>query len=214
MEYTNEAIKKRKEKKQKIKNKIKIIAYIILIPMLIYNITLIFQAIIKPNETPSFLGIKMYVIISGSMQPELDIGDIVVVKNVEKNELKEGDIISFRKGQTVVTHRITEVLEQGNEIQFKTKGDNNNVEDLDKVKEKDVEGKVVQKISYLGNIVLLLSDKTWIITIVLFYYVYLVHDQSIQKRKILRRMKREEHEKKKRGEWIWGIINIKLKLII
>ena len=200
MRYTSEAIKKRKEKRSRIKNLVVSIIYILLIPMLIYNVSLITQAIIKPDETPNFLGIKMYVIVSGSMKPELEIGDIIIVKNTKAEELQEEDIISFRRGQTVVTHRITEILELEGEKQFRTKGDSNNVEDAEYVREKEIEGKVIKKIPTIGKIILLLNDKIIIIVIVIFYYIYLLHDQSLQKRKTIRKMKREEHETKKNRE--------------
>jgi len=200
MKYTNEAISKRKKRKNRIKKTIIIIIYTLLLPMLVYNTSLIIQAIAKPNQTPSFFGIKMYVIISGSMKPELQIGDVVIVKETEIADLQKGDIISFRKGQNVVTHRITEVTTDENETKFKTKGDNNNIEDIEIITKKNIEGKVISKISSIGNIVLVLKDKTVIIAIILFYYIFLLRDQSVQKRKAIRRMKREEYETKKHEE--------------
>ena len=200
MKLTEAAVWNRKKSSNKIRQRVNIMFYIILIPLLVYNFALIIQAVIKPDETPAFLGYKMYVIISGSMQPELDIGDIVVVKKVDPNNLKKDDIISFRKGQTIITHRIEEVKNTEEKIQFLTKGDNNNTSDKDLVSEKEVEGIVVNKIQKLGKILLKLRDKTLIIFIILIYYVFLMYDQSIQKRKNIRRIKREEYEEKKRKE--------------
>ena len=91
MIYTIEEIEENQRKQKKRSKKIRIIVYIILIPILICNIILIIQSAIQPKETPELVGIKSYVIISGSMQPELNIGDIVIVKKVE--DLQEGDII-------------------------------------------------------------------------------------------------------------------------
>lgn len=88
MLYTNEAIKKRNKTNRQVKNAINVILYIILSPILIYNITLIMKAIINSNETPTFFGIKTYVIISGSMEPTLNIGDIIIVKKAKEDELK------------------------------------------------------------------------------------------------------------------------------
>lgn len=202
MLYTDEAIKKRKRKTAKIKKSIVTIIYIILIPVLVYNITLIAQSIINPNRTPSFFGIKAYVIISGSMKPELDIGDIVIVKNTDAKELKEGDIISYRKGQSVVTHRISQIVMETKEKKYRTKGDNNNVEDTDSVEFEQIEGKVIRKIPTIGNIVIMLKDKTVILIMVILYYIYLVCSQSRQRRKNLRSMKREQYEKKQRDKQI------------
>lgn len=200
MLYTDEAIKRRKRKMSKIKKVLIAVVYITLLPLFVYNISLIAQAIINPNKTPSFLGIKTYVIISGSMMPELEIGDIVVVKEVQEKELQKGDIISFRQGHNVVTHRISEIIVTDNKVQYKTKGDNNNIEDIEAISKDEIEGKVINKIPAIGNIVLLLKNKTLIIVIVIFYYIYLLNDQSTQKIKNIRKIKREEYEAKKSKE--------------
>ena len=197
MQYTAEAIKKRNNRKKKIKNIINTTICILLVPLLLNNVLLIMQSIINPDKTPSFFGMKMYVIISGSMKPELEIGDIVIVKETNNYDLQEGDIISFRQGQSIVTHRISEVLITDNKIRYKTKGDNNNIEDTQMISEKEIEGKVIDKIPSLGKIALALKDKTLIIVIIMFYYIYLVKDQSIQKRKNMRKIKRNEYELKK-----------------
>ena len=64
MLYTEEAIRKRQRRQKKLRDLSSIIIYIVLVPLLIYNIFLIIQAVVKPGETPSFFGIKTYVIIS------------------------------------------------------------------------------------------------------------------------------------------------------
>lgn len=197
MHYTDEEIKKRRNRKNKIKKVLTVIVYILLIPLLIYNLSLIFQAVLKPNETPSFLGIKTYVIVSGSMQPELDIGDIVVVKDVEENELQKGDIISFREGQNVVTHRIIEIENKDNQEQFKTKGDNNNSVDNNPVKMDAIEGKVITAIPLIGNIALILQGKLTIILIVIIFYAYFVKSEQVKNKKEKRRLKRLEYEKER-----------------
>ena len=197
MQYTNEAIKNRRKRQIKIKKFFTIIVYIILIPLLVYNISLIFQAITNPNKTPSFFGIKTYIIVSGSMQPELDIKDIVVVKEVTEDELKKGDIISFRAGQTVITHRIIDIVNEDGITKYKTKGDANNSEDNNKITINQIEGKVITSVSFLGNIVLMLQDKVIIISIVLIFYAYFVRSDKIKKKKENRRIKRLEYEKGK-----------------
>lgn len=202
MRLTEEAVWSRKKNSNRIKKRLNIMVYIMIIPLLVYNFSLIVQAVLRPNETPAFLGYKMYVIISGSMQPELDIGDIVVVKKINPEDLKKEDVISFRKGQTIITHRIAEVQKTDESLKFVTKGDNNNTDDKDLVTTKEIEGLVVNKIQKLGKIVLMLRDKTLIIVIVLIYYIFLMYDQSIQERKNIRRMKRQEYEEKKRREKI------------
>lgn len=193
MLYTNEAIQKRQLRKKKIKKITRIVACTILIPILVYNISLIIQSIINPNKTPSFFGIKTYVIISGSMKPNYNIGDIVVAKNTNANSLKEGDVISFRQGQIIVTHRIIKV-ENSNKLVFKTKGDNNNSEDSEEVTANLIEGKVVFKIPWIGNIALFFRGKIAIIVLLITYYIIATRANKKDKLKSRRRRKRIEYE--------------------
>lgn len=195
MLYTEQAIEKRRKQEKNIKRILTVIAYIILIPILIYNFSLIIQSIINPNQTPSFFGIKSYVIISGSMEPELNIGDIVIVK--ESKELQEGDIISFREGQSIVTHRISKILVENGEKLYKTKGDNNNTEDSRLISDSLIEGKVIRNIHNIGKIAILLRGKTAIIIIILLLYIYIAYSGEIRKRKERRKAKRLEHERQK-----------------
>lgn len=200
MLYTSDAIKTRKNKENKFKKNINIIIYIFLLPILIYNLSLIIQSVLKPYETPNFLGIKTYVIISGSMQPELKIGDIVVVKKITQEDLKVGDIISFRHGQSVITHRISRIIEEDGERKYITKGDFNNAEDSESVTYNNIEGKVIRSVPQFGKIALMLQDKIVILFLIIVLYIYLVYSGKLKKKKMQRRMKRIDYEKKKYEE--------------
>lgn len=132
------------------------------------------------------------------MQPILNVGDIVIVKEINDEKLiKQGDIISFRNGQNVITHRIYEVIENNNKKEYRTKGDNNNTVDNQLITYNEIEGKVVSNIPYAGNISLLLQDKIIIIFIVIIFYINLVHTNKISLRKEKRNIKRLRHEKEK-----------------
>ncbi len=196
MLYTEEAIIKRKNKIHKRKKVIITIIYIILIPLLIYNVTLIIKSILKPNKTPDFFGYKTYVIVSGSMEPSLKIGDIVIVKKVSENELNVDDIISFRQGQNVVTHRISQIRNEYGEKVYITKGDNNNTEDSGNIDYSYIEGKVFTSIRGLGKVVIFFQGKLSILLIVSFFYLYLSQTNKIHKRKEERKQKRHEYENK------------------
>ena len=199
MQYTEKAIEKRKQKEKTLKKIVSIIIYIIIIPLLIYNISLMVQAVKNPSKTPSFFGIKTYTIISGSMEPEIQIGDIVIVKESNEGDIKEGDIISFRQGQSVVTHRIIEIKNDNEKQTYVTQGDNNNIEDKEETESNMIEGKVIGKIPFLGKISKMLQGKITIIVIALITYIYFSHSSKISRiknRRKAKRLKYEEDEKK------------------
>ena len=101
-------------------------------------------------------GIKPYTVLSGSMEPEYPVGSLIYVKPVDPLTLKEKDPITFLLNEsTVATHRIIEVIpddEDPTVVRFRTKGDNNKEADSDPVHSKNVIGKPVFCIPYLGYV--------------------------------------------------------------
>ena len=94
--------------------------------------------------------IKPIAIASGSMEKELYVGDVVIVKKCNANDIVNGDIIQYQmKGYTVI-YRVIEKKQKNGEYYFTTKGDNNPSKDKESVKEEQVLGKVIFKVKYLG----------------------------------------------------------------
>ena len=100
------------------------------------------------------IGLKPYVVLSGSMEPTYPVGSLIYVKKADYKELKAGDPITYMLSEnTVVTHRITEVLvdeEDPDTIRYFTKGDANDVADGSSVHYKNIIGVPVFSIPYLG----------------------------------------------------------------
>ena len=103
-----------------------------------------------PMSTPRLFGYDMYNVVSGSMAPEIPVGSMIFVENVDPYELTEGDIIAFYSNGNVVTHRVTSNNAFSGELT--TKGDANLEEDIHSVSYKEVIGIVKYHISYLGDI--------------------------------------------------------------
>jgi signal peptidase I len=71
-------------------------------------------------------------VLSGSMRPYMQPGDVVVVTPIAARDLKPGDIVTYHlptDGRPLVTHRVTAVLEPGSHPVIQTKGDANNTPD-------------------------------------------------------------------------------------
>ena len=100
---------------------------------------------------PRFLGYETLAVLSGSMEPEISVGAIVYTKEVDPEELKAGDILTYQiNGGTMVTHRIVEVDAAGK--QFITKGDANDVIDGSPVNYDQVVGKAEFHVPLIGYI--------------------------------------------------------------
>ena len=88
-------------------------------------------------------------IATGSMEPEISVGDMVVVADWQR-DLAEGDVIAYAHDGKTIVHRITEVVQQPEGTAYITQGDANNAPDVDPVQPSQIEGKVVARIPALG----------------------------------------------------------------
>jgi len=102
---------------------------------------------------------KVMVVQSGSMQPEIKMGSIVAVKphstSSGQADYKIGDVITFQvaKNKEPVTHRIHDIKVVGGEPRYITKGDANNAPDQREISQREIIGKVLFNIPYLGYVV-------------------------------------------------------------
>lgn len=105
------------------------------------------------------------VIATGSMEPMIKPGDVILVKKITDmegvNNLKVGDVIQFKRDSILISHRIIEVVNDEKEgLGFKTKGDNNSAIDSRIVKPQELKGTIEHVVPKVGWPTLLIkSDK-------------------------------------------------------
>lgn len=153
-------------KKGNSKNKI-----IIILLLIIFALGVIL--FIFGNKTSSLFEKKAYIIVSGSMVPEINVGDIAIVQNT--NQVKIGDIIAFKRQNKIIVHRIVNEMKVNKIIMYQTKGDSNNVEDSELVNINDIEGVYIGKIPRVGNILIWLSNNLFIMIIFAITFVSLIY---------------------------------------
>ena len=105
---------------------------IILIPILVINCILIVKSYTS-EEVPSVAGTLPLIVLTDSMYPLIESGDLIICHTAEPEEIQVDDVIAFfdpaGNGSSIVTHRVIEISEQNGQTAWKTKGDNNNTED-------------------------------------------------------------------------------------
>ena len=180
---------------------IKILIIILLVIVLLINISIIIQTKTKPNLVPSVFGYKPFIVLSGSMESQINVGDLVIVKEVDAKNLKTGDIIAFRDSKDIVTtHRIVDITTKNNQLCFKTKGDANNAEDNDIVYSNMVEGKYQTKIAKIGNTILFIQKPVGFAIILMSILIICLLVYLYQNRKINEEEKFKEEEERKAFE--------------
>lgn len=176
---------------------ISILIYIITVPIIIFNMTLIVKSYIKPNETPSFFGYKNFIIVSKSMENTINKNDVIIIKEVQKDEIHKDDIIAFFQNNEVITHRIVDIVEDNGVTKYLTKGDNNLHEDKDLVTYEQIEGKYQFKISGFGIILKILKNPITLIILIIILILNCFYGYNRKRKKEIRKQKREIYNKKR-----------------
>lgn len=133
----------------------------ILCVVLCFNIWLLIQQTVMKKQAPEVFGYSQYIVTSGSMEPEMAVGDLVLVKS--ESEYKAGDVVTFIESSgAVVTHRIIGTVED----MFITKGDANNTEDGELLLPENIVGKVQLVLPGAGNAVAFLRSPLGLLIII------------------------------------------------
>lgn len=113
----------------------------------------------SPDRIPTVAGKKVLNVLSGSMEPAISAGDVIIIRPLApKEELKEGDVVTYKatntKGATqqmLITHRVIGILSVNDKpTAYMTKGDANDSKDLHPISRDQVVGVYVGRIPYFG----------------------------------------------------------------
>ena len=152
----------------------KIFSFILTIIIISYGISLI-QISQGKQKLPTILGFTGVTIISGSMEPEISVGDYVIIKRAKKENIQKGSIITFEQNGVLVTHRVEDVVSDG---VYSTKGDANNTVDSKFVNFEDILGVSTLKIPMIGKILLFLRTLPGIICISVTTLLFILWPKS------------------------------------
>lgn len=119
-------------------------------------ITLSLLLITVASQKTDILGYRLYLIMSGSMEPTIHVKDAIITKQID--EPQNGDVIAFENGNMITVHRIIKVYTEGDNRLYQTKGDNNNADDPGLVQKSQIKGKVQFILPFVGRTVLFLQS--------------------------------------------------------
>ena len=112
-----------------------------------------------PLTMSGFFGGQFLAVVSGSMEPEIPTGSLVYVKGANPEEIQEDEIIAFyaaRDPGTIVTHRVVENHKEEQELI--TKGDANNINDMNPTRYQNFIGRVEFHLPYIGFVTQMMTS--------------------------------------------------------
>lgn len=164
----------------------KVVYYLFLVIIAAIALLLIVSVLPVPGN------IKFMTVLSGSMEPQIKTGSVVMTKPA--SEYNVGDVITFgpySKTKAPTTHRIVEVRDNNsdsdNDNVYVTKGDANNASDTKQISQKDIVGKVMFDVPYLGYVVSFVRKPLGFLLILIIPALVIVFDEI---KKIISEVKR------------------------
>lgn len=147
-----------------------VITVLIVLAIIVYFVD---QGIGKKNGLTRAPLFGAYVIITGSMEPNVKIFDAVITVRESKEDIKVNDIITFvspnphHNGATI-THRVIGIVKLDNgKVSYRTKGDSNPIPDSSLVNYENIVGKVILKIPKVGYLQSVISNNKLLVLIVI-----------------------------------------------
>lgn len=164
-----------------------ILICVILIPVLLINITLIIKSFINKDEVPKIGGYCPLIVLTGSMEPEIKSGDLIICKQIDSDQVKVNDIIAFfdpdSTGSAVLTHRVKEIINENGALSFRTMGDANNAEDKLPVPAEALVGEYKFRIPGAGNVAMFMQTTAGLVVCVVVPLILLVAWDIIRRRR-------------------------------
>lgn len=165
----------------------------ILLPILIINITLIVRSIADQDEVPSVGGIFPLIVLTDSMYPKIQSGDLIFCHKEEPENISEGDVIAFfdpaGNGTSIVAHSVADVTEVDGQTAWITRGIANNVDDAVPVPADKLVGVYRTRIPGLGNAVMFMQSTAGMIVCVVCPILLLIVWDILRRRRYEKRKK-------------------------
>ncbi len=194
--------KKQEKEKTSLQHKILMvigtILTVILVPMLIVNCTLIVKSFTNSDEVPSFGGYLPLIVLTDSMYPDIQSGDLIICHTEDAEDIEVGDVIAFfdpaGSGTSVVTHKVIEIVTEDGELYFRTQGIANNTADASLVPAENLVGVYMTRIAGAGNVAMFFQTTTGLIVCVVIPILLLVGYDLIRRRQYEAAKKRDTEE--------------------
>lgn len=185
-------------KKRKKKTTIQIIGNIANLAILVFVACFALLVILSKLNTP--LKIRLFSVLSGSMEPSLKVGSLVFVN--PQNEYHVDDIITIQAksdpNQTF-THRIHEIEkdEDLNKTNYQTKGDANEDPDPEPAPESRIIGKVIFSLPFAGKAISFAQTQVGFLILIIIPGTILIYSETqTLKKEIVKIIKKKKSEKK------------------
>lgn len=166
---------------------LKTLYYVVLAIVVLVALTLVVSIFPVPGN------IKVLTVLSGSMEPAISTGSVVVIKPTSNYDA--GDVVTFDSGDDIpTTHRIVSEQSGENGVTYTTKGDANESADTEEVQENDILGKVYVDVPFMGYLLAFVQEPMGLMLLVVVPGVIIVYEEIKKLAREAKKMRQKDHE--------------------
>lgn len=194
--YSDEMIKGKIERQKKRRKIVRCVFYPAALFIVICAMSILYQKAVRKEDDTHLFGFRSYIVLSGSMEPCLQVGDMVVSRQVGGEQIETGDIITFEdENGAIITHRVTDLIIKDGKRYYQTKGDHNNAKDTGLIPIDNIKGKYIFKIDGAGKIITKAATPAGFMFMIFILTMGYITVSKKSDRKIARHVIRERYKK-------------------
>lgn len=132
---------------------------------------------------PLAFGDRPYTVLTGSMEPTISAGDVVVDERISPLQARVGDIVTFRDPEDQsrqLTHRVKRIRREGSHLWFVTQGDANNTVERWRIAADGSLGRVLYAVPWVGHVAVLTKTPLGLALLVIVPVLLLALDELLK----------------------------------
>ena len=164
------------------------------------SVLVLLVVVLTPQgQVPRILGYSVLRVTTGSMEPEIPVNSMILVRRTDPGAIREGDVITFFSQEpglegALNTHRVQSIAQRYGSLYFTTKGDANALEDQAPVTSEALVGKVVFVSAAMGAVLRLLTNPLVFVPLILLPLLGMLVMNTVRTARLAAKLARQEEE--------------------
>ena len=164
------------------------------------SVLVLLVVVLTPQgQVPRILGYSVLRVTTGSMEPEIPVDSMILVRRTDPGAIREGDVITFFSREpglegALNTHRVQSIAQRDGSLYFTTKGDANALEDQAPVTSEALVGKVVFVSAAMGAVLRLLTNPLVFVPLILLPLLGMLVMNAVRTARLAAKLARQEEE--------------------
>lgn len=164
------------------------------------SVLVLLVVVLTPRgQVPQILGYSVLRVTTGSMEPEIPVNSMILVRRTDPGAIREGDVITFFSQEpglegALNTHRVRSIAQRDGSLYFTTKGDANALEDQTPVTAETLVGEVVFVSAAMGAVLRLLTNPLVFVPLILLPLLGMLVMNAVRTARLAAKLARQEEE--------------------